>query len=70
VTRLKPAAILLFFASAALAQNDADFVKSVLSARVVELNFVWDKNAPVLTFNPLRIQGATASPLNAFALLP
>jgi kynurenine formamidase len=27
-------------------------VKTVLSARVVELNFVWDKNAPLLAFNP------------------
>ncbi len=49
---LKPAAILLFLASPLLAQNDAEFVKSVLSAKVVELNFVWDKNAPVLGFNP------------------
>ena len=39
-------------ASPALAQNDADFVKSLLSARVVELNFIWDKNAPLLAFNP------------------
>ena len=51
---LKPAAILLllFPGSSALARNDADFVKSVLSARVVELNFVWDKTAPLLAFNP------------------
>jgi kynurenine formamidase len=40
------------FASPALAQNDADFVKTVLSAKVVELNFVWDKNAPLLGLNP------------------
>ena len=39
-------------ASPALAQNDADFAKSLLSARVVELNFIWDKNAPLLAFNP------------------
>lgn len=47
-------AVILFFlvATPALAQNDADFVKSVLSAKVVELNFVWDKNAPLLAFNP------------------
>jgi kynurenine formamidase len=50
---VKQVAILLFvLAALALAQNDADFVKSVLSAKVVELNFVWDKNAPLLAFNP------------------
>jgi kynurenine formamidase len=46
------AAFMFVLASPALAQNDEDFVKSLLSARVVELNFVWDKNAPLLAFNP------------------
>jgi kynurenine formamidase len=50
---VKPAVILVsLLASPALAQNDADFVRSLLSAKVVELNFVWDKNAPLLAFNP------------------
>ena len=50
---VKSAAILVsLLASPAFTQNDADFVKSLLSAKVVELNFVWDKNAPLLGFNP------------------
>lgn len=39
-------------ASTVLAQRDADFMRSVLSARVVELNFVWDRNSPLLPLNP------------------
>lgn len=50
---VKQAAILVsVLVTPALAQNDADFMKSVLSAKVVELNFVWDKNAPLIAFNP------------------
>lgn len=50
---VRQAAILVsVLAAPVLAQNDADFVKSVLSAKVVELNFVWDKNPPLLAFNP------------------
>jgi kynurenine formamidase len=53
VKQVKQAVLwVLVLAAPALAQNDADFVKSVLSARVVELNYVWDKNAPLLAFNP------------------
>jgi kynurenine formamidase len=42
----------IFVASTALAQKDAEFMSSVLSARVVELNFVWDRNSPLMPLNP------------------
>ena len=31
---------------------EADFINTVSSARVIELNFVWDRNSPLLSFNP------------------
>ena len=65
------AAILFcLLASPAFAENDADFVRSVLTARVVELNFVWDKNAPVLGFNPPFTLGLHTSHKATTGLIP
>lgn len=41
-----------FVATPVLAQNDAEFIASVLSARVIELNFVWGNDSPLLSLNP------------------
>ena len=41
-----------FVAAPVLAQNDAEFIESVLSAQVIELNFVWGNNSPLLSLNP------------------
>lgn len=59
-------------AAPALAQNDssADLAKSVLSARVIELNFVWDKNAPLLGFNPPYTLGLQTSHKDTTGLIP
>lgn len=45
-------ALASFVATPVLAQHDAEFIESVLSARVIELNFVWDNDSPVLPLNP------------------
>ena len=34
------------------ASADGDFVQSLTAATVVELNFVWDRNSPLLSLNP------------------
>ena len=31
---------------------EADFIDTLSSARVIELNFTWDRNSPLLSFNP------------------
>ena len=42
----------LLLASSASAQDDASFLEQVLSAEVIELNFLWGKDAPVMPLNP------------------
>ncbi len=56
----------------ALAQNESktELMKAVLSARVVELNFVWDKNAPLLGFNPPYTIGLQMSHRDSTGLIP
>lgn len=44
------AALLIVTAAGASAQGD--LVRSLQSAKVVELNFVWDQRSPLLSFNP------------------
>lgn len=44
------AALLILTAVGASAQGD--LVRSLQSAKVVELNFVWDQRSPLLSFNP------------------
>ncbi len=39
-------------ATPVLAQSDAEFMEGVLSARVIELNFVWGNDSPLLPLNP------------------
>ena len=41
-----------FVATPVLAQHDAEFIENVLSARVIELNFVWGNDSPLLPLNP------------------
>ena len=41
-----------FVATPVLAQTDAEFIESVVSAQVIELNFVWGNDSPVLPLNP------------------
>jgi kynurenine formamidase len=31
---------------------DSDFVQALAGARIVELNFIWDRNSPLLSLNP------------------
>jgi len=44
------AALLAFAGFGAFAQSD--LIRSLQSAKVVELNFVWDQRSPLLSFNP------------------
>ncbi|HWQ39319.1 MAG TPA: cyclase family protein [Burkholderiales bacterium] len=44
------AALFAFGIPAACAQSD--LIRSLQSARIVELNFVWDQKSPLLSFNP------------------
>jgi kynurenine formamidase len=44
------AALLAIAAAGASAQTD--LIRSLQSAKVVELNFVWDQRSPLLSFNP------------------
>ena len=44
------AALLAFAGFGAFAQGD--LIRSLQSAKVVELNFVWDQRSPLLSFNP------------------
>jgi kynurenine formamidase len=46
------AAASLLVAGLPAAQAQADFVRSLQSAKVIELNFVWDQKSPLLSFNP------------------
>lgn len=46
------AAVLIDSASAQDKKKTADFVNLMKSARVIELNFVWDRNSPLLGLNP------------------
>ncbi len=39
-------------ATPVLAQSDTEFMEGVLSARVIELNFVWGNDSPLLALNP------------------
>lgn len=54
----------------ALAQDDGELIESVLSARVIELNFVWDKNPPVLGFNPPFTLGLHSSHRGTKGMIP
>ena len=44
----------------ARAAENADFISTVLNARVIELNFIWDKNAPVVKNPPYSLALHTA----------
>ena len=46
------ACALLVAGAAAPAQADSDLLRALRSAKVVELNHVWDTRSPVLSFNP------------------
>jgi kynurenine formamidase len=46
------AAVLIDSASAQDKKKIADFVNLMKTARVIELNFVWDRNSPLLGLNP------------------
>lgn len=64
--------VMSLVASPAVAQNDSseDFLKTVLAARVIDLNFVWDKNAPLLGFNPPYTIGLHTSHKDSTGLIP
>ena len=57
-----------------------DLIKAVKGARLYDLSFVWNEQSPVLSdakayvsmlvLTPLRVQGATGSPLRAIAIAP
>ena len=52
------------------AQDDGAFIETVLSARVIELNFVWDNQAPLLSFNPPFAMSLQASPRDTKGMIP
>lgn len=57
-------------AAPVLAQSDTEFMETVLSMRVIELNFVWDKNPPVLGFNPPFTLGLHSSHRSTRGMIP
>jgi kynurenine formamidase len=46
------AAMLIDSASAQDKKKTADFISAMKQARIIELNFVWDRNSPLLGLNP------------------
>ena len=46
------AAVLIDSSSAQDKKKAADFINAMKQARVIELNFVWDRNSPLLGLNP------------------
>jgi kynurenine formamidase len=57
--RIKPlliasvlAVVLIDSSSAQEKKKTADFINAMKQARVIELNFVWDRNSPLLGLNP------------------
>lgn len=58
------------FAAPAATQTDSEFIQSVLSARIIELNFVWDRNAPILPFNPPFTMALHSSHEDTAGMLP
>ncbi len=54
-------AVFVLAAPALSAQDDNGFADAVLSARVIELNFVWSKSSPVLPLNPPFTMGLQTS---------
>ena len=46
------AAVLIDSASAQDKKKTADFISAMKQARIIELNFVWDRNSPLLGLNP------------------
>lgn len=50
--RFLPFIAALWALGAGALKADEDFVAKLSAARIVELNFVWDQNSPLLAFNP------------------
>lgn len=48
----------------------ADLINSLKSARVIELNFIWDRNSPVLSLNPPFSLGLHTSHAQTKGMLP
>ncbi len=57
-------------AAPAATQSDTPFIESLLSARVIELNFVWDKSSPVNAFNPPYSMGLHTSHKETAGFIP
>jgi len=57
-------------AGPAASQEDDDFADAVLSARVIELNFVWSKTSPVLPLNPPFTMGLQTSHEETAGIVP
>ena len=53
-----------------LAKDDPDFMASVLTAKVIELNFLWSKNSPLLSFNPPYSSGLHTSHAETEGMIP
>lgn len=63
-------ALVALTATPALAQSDTELIDAVLSAQVIELNFMWDKNPPVLGFNPPFTLGLHSSHRGTKGMIP
>jgi kynurenine formamidase len=69
--RIGIVALISLLAPLALAQtDDAEFIETVVSTRVIELNFVWDKTPPVLGFNPPYTLGLHSSHRDTTGMIP
>jgi kynurenine formamidase len=63
------------FSAAALAQQDkkkatSTLINSLKSARVIELNFIWDRNSPLLGLNPPFTIGLQTSHKQTSGMIP
>jgi len=77
--RVKPVLVVILVAAclqpAALAQQDkkkatTNLIGSLKSARVIELNFIWDRNSPLLGLNPPFTIGLQTSHKQTSGMIP
>jgi kynurenine formamidase len=64
------AAVLIDAASGQDKKKTADFINAMKQARVVELNFIWDRNSPLLGLNPPFSLGLHTSHAQTKGIIP
>ena len=63
-------AVLISSASAQDKKKTADFISAMKQARIIELNFVWDRNSPLLGLNPPFSLGLHTSHAQTKGIIP